>query len=65
MRLKFHSYELDIWGWFKAVFIHILKNKNISVLQPENSYAEDDTHQILFKIKRNVGEILNFVVIFV
>ncbi len=30
MRLKFHSCEFDKWGSLKAVFIHFLKNKNIS-----------------------------------
>jgi hypothetical protein len=50
MRLKFNRYEFDICASLKVVFIHFLKNKNISFSQAMNKYAEDCIHQISFKI---------------
>jgi len=50
MRLKFHSFEFNIWASMKAVFLHFYKNKSSSFSQAEIQNAEDGTHQISLKI---------------
>ncbi len=47
MRVKFCSFEFDIWASLKLVLLHL---KDIKTEQAENKNAEECTQQISFKI---------------
>jgi hypothetical protein len=53
MRLKFHSFEFDIWALSKEVLRPFFTNENSFLFQQaENLNAADGTHQITFKIDK-------------
>jgi hypothetical protein len=47
MRLKIHSYKLNIWASLKAAFLHFLNIKTCSFWQAENQNDEDGTFCIV------------------